>query len=302
MLAGATAADVTVVFAELAELSGGAGGRDRRSSKGAAAADVEVLGLVAALRRATGSPRPVYRVGDERFALLLPRTNRLRAGELMLLATCGAGPAFHWGAGSLSSAGKRAADDPGVLMMLAEADLLIRRRDLSHARALLTRRRRASVATSAAAALALVGGSAFGLDAFGGGAPLRAALEAHGHGSASAHVLGPGASPRAVAPPPSVPTSVTPAVTAAPVAAPVPAVPVARPTSAAPVALVSVQTPPPQPNAATPTPTPTPTVPATTAPPAPSSPVKKLLDDVTELLHQAKHAVPWNKGHHESRF
>ena len=312
-LAALSGTDVTVVLAELAPRR--AKGPRRSPPPAGGPDDVSVLGLVAALRRAAGSPRPLYRVGESRFALLLPGTSRVRAGELMLLAACGPAPAFDWGVGSLAAAGARARFDRAVIVMLADADLHTRRRDLSHATAVLARRRRASVVTGAAATLALLGGSAFALDAGAPGPALQAALRAHAgtdHAPAGpAHTVP--AAPLPSSPPAGVPTATPPATTTTPSPSPEsvggarvePASVVAAPPTAQAVPAVhtvvpTVPTVPTVPAAPTPTPTITVPVPTTTTPPGDTA-TTGLVTLVTDLLHEAKHAVGWGKERHAAR-
>ncbi|HUO48621.1 MAG TPA: hypothetical protein VMU09_07295 [Acidimicrobiales bacterium] len=318
-LAKVAGRDVSVVLAELAP-------RKAKARRGTRLAlvpdDVVVLGLVATLRRATGSPRPLYRLSEHRFALLLPGTSRVRAGELMLVATCGSGPAFDWGAGSLAGAGARAGDDSGVVTMLADADLHIRRRDLVHATHELARKRKASVVTAATAAVALLGGSAF---AFEGGSPGGLPQAALGASHAVTQVPGgAGALHARLRTPPAPDVTVPAPATTVPAPLPAPApglapatdvtVPVAQvssPPSAQTVARIVPSPPatavppvpvPPvaAPPVTVPVPAPTPVPPVTTpTPPADQPPNLLLL--VSGLLHEAKHAVPWFKGHHAER-
>jgi len=317
-LAASSGADVSVVLAELAPRRGVRARRDAGPGPAGGPDDVVVLRLVAALRRATGSPRPIYRLAEHRFALLLPGTSRARAGEVMLLATCASAPAFDWGAGSLAAAGPRAADG-GVVVMLADADLRIRRRDLSHAIAALARRRRASVVTGAAAALVLLGGAAFALDGgpSGPASPaLQAALPAHVGPTRLKPTLKPTLTPTPT-PTPTLPPTTQPTLppsAAVPVSAPTPSTaepsrdpnaapralpvaPVASPAPAAPAVPLepALVTPP-----ATAVP-PVPPAPATTTPPSDGG-GKGVVNLVTGLLYEAKHAVSWNRDRHGTRW
>jgi GGDEF domain-containing protein len=140
----------------------------RRGKNPSTADDVVVLNLVATLRSLLRPADELYRVGKRKFVVLAPETNAAGVGELLLLATCAPGPPFAWGVADLSSTGTEAAQNPNVLLLLAEADLVIRRRDFSQATALLTKRRRMSALVSVAAVTALAGSITLGLDSSAG--------------------------------------------------------------------------------------------------------------------------------------
>jgi hypothetical protein len=137
-------------------------------------------GLVSALRRATaqlGGNGRLYRLGARRLAVLLPRGDSAALGALLLWATCRDAPPFLWGSASLRAGGPGAAAQPDALVVLAEADLHLRRRDLFAARAALARQhRRRRVAGSLAAAVVVLAGVALGLAGGPAGRPGLSAL------------------------------------------------------------------------------------------------------------------------------
>jgi hypothetical protein len=201
-----------------------------------------VLSLVAALRTTVGRAGGVYRVGERKFAVLAPGRAGRGMGELMLLATCAPGPRFSWGAADLSGAGAQAAEKPDLLLLLAEADLLFRRQDFSHANAALTKRRRTSALATAAAVAVVAGGITFGLDttAAGPGDQLHVAL--HGHATHTPPVRSP-EQPIGSGPVPAVPAAApSPGAGSAPT--PVPAGPSGVVSAPVPGALSGVVSPP----------------------------------------------------------
>ena len=202
--------DVAVAMVQLVDLAPGSRERPaKRSGKNTNAVDdAVVLSLLAALRRSLGHADGVYRVGKDKFVVLAPTSDVAGVGEVMLLATCAPGPRFTWGAAGLTAAGTKAVENPDVLLVLAEADLQIRRRDFSHANAILTRRRRVSAVASMAAATVLAGGIAIGLDT--NSAVLsdqpRVALPAHTRAPARAPSPPSGPSPKSSIPPAPIPS------------------------------------------------------------------------------------------------
>jgi hypothetical protein len=149
-------ADLTVAVLEATE-----GGPSARGWPGD---DAALLGLLATIRRTVGREWcSVYRVGLRSLGIVARGADPFSVGEAILLATCLTGPAFVWGRADLRSAGPAATGSPGLLLVLAEADLDERRRDLAGATGRTTSRRHLSVVGSAAAAAVLVAGTAAAL-------------------------------------------------------------------------------------------------------------------------------------------
>lgn len=146
-----------------------------RSSRGAVQlpgrtrvpADDRALGdLVAALQGEVGAGR-VYRLGPRKLAVLVAGAATAELGELVLRVTARA-PRFAWGAARLGAAGPRAVASPDALVVLAEADLHVRRRDLLRARRQLAQHHRRSALAGAGSALVIVLGMLVGLSGTGG--------------------------------------------------------------------------------------------------------------------------------------
>ena len=191
-VAGALAAGLDVAVA-VVEIDGPHRERSKRLGKSTSVlGDVTVLGLVATLRRALGRADGIYRVGQRKLAVLAPGRAGRGMGELMLLATCAPGPNFSWGAADLSAGGAQAAKNPDLLLLLAEADLLLRRQDLSRANATLTRRRRMSALATAAAVALVAGGITFGLDTTAAGPGGQSHLALPGHAGDTPPIRAPG--------------------------------------------------------------------------------------------------------------
>lgn len=279
--AQATRSDVTVAVLEVEDAHVG------RNGDAARVDDVELLGLLATIRRAFHDEPAVYRVAQGSFAVLAAGQGTLSMGERILGATCLVGPRFNWGAASLVGVGDEAAASPDVLLLLAESDLVLRRQDMNRVTHVVTFRRRLSVVGSAAAALLLF--SAVGVALHGSsGAPQRT------------EALAP--APTTTVPAATVPTPVVPSPGPSPASQPPPPTSV-PPSSAAPPPTVSTPTegpaslttggsttnaqltsyqsptpgtgsgtasaPPPPPPPPPPAPTPTPAPPSSTPSPAP---------------------------------
>lgn len=206
-----TAARVAGETLSLAVLQLDTGGTARRwpAREAMAAEDSQLLALLSTIRRGFGS-RDVYRVGREAFAVLAPGVGTAGLGELILQASCIVGPRFDWGTADLRALEVSAVASPDVLLLLAEADLAIRKQDREHATGLADRRRQLSV-VGAAAALLLVAGAGFALGGHGNGpgAPqpqtglaLPARVAPHGTGTSAPPTT---AVPVSTAPPPSAP-------------------------------------------------------------------------------------------------
>jgi GGDEF domain-containing protein len=120
--------------------------------------DGQVLGLLATVRHVFGGRVCVYRIGADALALLARRTGAVAMGEAILQATCLVGPRFTWGTADLRSVGDQAVSSPDALLVLAEADMVLRQRDYVRATESLSSRRRLSVAGSIAAAMLLLAG------------------------------------------------------------------------------------------------------------------------------------------------
>lgn len=125
--------------------------------------DVTLLSLLAAIRRTLHRGDGCYRVGPRKFAVLLRGEDAAAAGSAMLRVTCSGAPRFSWGVSSLRSAGIMSADRADALVVLAEADLHLRRRDYFHARQMLTRQRRNSALAAVAGVMVLVAGVVLGV-------------------------------------------------------------------------------------------------------------------------------------------
>lgn len=161
----------------------GAKGSLHRGRGPAGGAGPGITALVEALRNGLGRAVPggrLYHLGVRRLAVLVPRGNTAAIGEVMLWASCGDAPPFVWGASSLRAAGARAVAQPDALLVLAEADLHLRHRDLVRARAALARQhRQRRLVGSVAGALVLLMGVALGLVGSGpSGRPGLSALHA----------------------------------------------------------------------------------------------------------------------------
>jgi GGDEF domain-containing protein len=128
--------------------------------------DAAVLALGAALAGAGGPGQRVYRLSRRKLAVLAPGTHTVDLGAVVLEATLALGIGFSWGMAGLRASGADVLTSPDVLVMLAEADLHLRRRDYVHARHMLSQHRRRSALASVSAALLLLAGTAFGLGAF----------------------------------------------------------------------------------------------------------------------------------------
>ena len=206
----ASGSDVAVAIAKLDESPKRIGDPHRLAD------DVAVLGLLATLRRAFGHSDGVYRTGDGKFAVLAPDTDASGAREVMLLATCAPGPRFEWGVASLHAAGTKATESPDLLLLLAEGDLYLRRKDFSRANAVLARRRRVSAVASIAAVTLLAGGIALGLETPSAvpGYQLHVAEHAQARGArpepSGGSSIGSSSPPSSSPPPPSTPTSAPP--------------------------------------------------------------------------------------------
>ena len=128
--------------------------------------DAAVLALGAALASAGAPGQRVYRLSRRKLAVLAPGTHTVDLGAVVLEATLAVGLSFSWGMAGLRASGADVLASPDVLLMLAEADLHLRRRDYVQARHMLAQHRRRSALASVSAALLLLAGTAFGLGAF----------------------------------------------------------------------------------------------------------------------------------------
>lgn len=182
-------------------------GRRSQSQSRAPVDDGQLLRLLATVRHVFGRSAGVYRVGEGALGVLAARTGAVTTGELILRATCLIGPPFAWGTADLHSVGEQAVSSPDVLLMLAEADLVLRRRDYATATATLARRRQFAAVGSIAAAMLLVAGAGVAIVRSPGSAPAaRSAAPAH-HSSAPAPLSPPttvpAPAPTVLAPPPA---------------------------------------------------------------------------------------------------
>lgn len=149
--AAVSSADVGVAVVELDQ-------RHRHSRPATGRPDPQnpaLIGLASTLRLAASQADTVYRWGPRRFALVSWDADKVAMRQTMLQAVCLGGEKFHWGVASLSDIGSPAEQNPDLLLMMAEADLHLRRKDLSHAKAALERRRRTTLVGVAAAAMLL---------------------------------------------------------------------------------------------------------------------------------------------------
>jgi GGDEF domain-containing protein len=217
--------------------------------------EAELLGLLATLRTTFDTTVTVYRAGERSFAVLAPGVGAVAVGESILLATC-RGPAFAWGSASLHALGAVPFDAPDTLLLVAEADLHVRRTDARRAKAALTHQRRLSVVSAAAAGLLVVAGAAVGLSgATGQHAPARDAARAPSN--AAPGPSGPGVE---TPEPPSAPPAAPPAPAGTGSGTVVGGSTAPPPPSGSNTVLASFQTPAPAPPA--PPPSPTTTTPA----------------------------------------
>lgn len=265
--ATAAGAELTVAVLEPEDAEIGRYGETVSVNEGA------LLGVLATVRRTFAEGGTVYRAGVGSLVIVAPGVGALSMGELLLRATCGSGPRFFWGRASLRGAGSQGREAPTMLLLLAEADLHLRRQDYLAASGAGPRRRQLSVVGAAAAGLLLVAGVGATL-AGTGGPTTHAARSAE---RAPVHSV----APTTVAPVPAPPVTTPPAVPAPP--APSPSTPAAStvaasapsggPAPAQSAVLTSYQVPaaptttPPPP----PPPSPPSTAPPSTAPP-PSPP------------------------------
>ncbi len=248
--------DLTVAVLEL-EAAGRPGTEGDRVDQGA------LLGLLASVRATFGRRIPVYRVGPGAFALVVRGVGSVEMGKLILLTTCGTGPRFVWGRAGLRAGGEAAESSPGLLLLLAEADLHMRRQDLADAQRTVDRRRQLSVVGSAAASVLLVAGLGAALAGAPGAPVTHAALHAHSGPRPQPSATGPPAISVPASPAPTAPPPALPAAPPTPTPAPRPAQPVNA-------AFGSYQAPLP-PTATPPAPTP-PAPPSPAAPPPPARP------------------------------
>lgn len=235
--------------------------------------DAAVLALAAALAGVGAPGQRVYRLSRRKLAVLAPGSHTVDLGAVVLEATLAVGLGFSWGMAGLRASGADVLASPDVLLMLAEADLHLRRRDYVHARHMLSQHRRRSALASVSAALVLLAATVFGLGAFRG-AP-------HGPGQLAAPA-GLGSSPPA-------PSSSGPAVVPPPPPGPAPGggnQGVSTPTPVVPAVVTHVTPPPPPP---TPAPPP-PSAPPAATPPAPS-PQGTLTGSVHQIVGVAKGLV-----------
>lgn len=161
--------DVTVAVVEPQRSARGSVRTPRRHP--VAAEQGALRDLAAALEDRLAGGARLYRLGTRRLAVVAARWDTRAMGELMLRASCSAAASFVWGTASLRGAGERAAADPDALVVLAEADLHLRRRDLLRARAALARQHRRTALRTVAAALVVLAGAALGVGTSGPGAP-----------------------------------------------------------------------------------------------------------------------------------
>lgn len=261
--AAARGGELTVAVLELEDAHVGPHGTPSKVD------DVEVLGLLATIRRSFDGHRGVYRVAHGSLAVVAPGVGTVAMGEHILRATCSVGPRFHWGTANLRAVGDQAATSPDLLLLLAESDLVLRRQEMTRAGRAVVRHRRLSAVGSAAAALLLFAAVGVALRGPPSPQPTRSALPVQ-----------PAPAPAPASPPTSVPAE-TPAspATSAPPPAPATVHTVSSPTpapgtgSAAPsgvaggsIVLTSYQAPTTQP----PT-TQTPAPPTTQTPPPPGN-------------------------------
>lgn len=163
------AVDVAVAVVEPERPAKGSVRRPRRRPTPSEQGALQAL-AVALQHRLAGGAR-LYRLGTRRLAVTAGRWDTAAMGELMLRTSCSAAPSFVWGTASLHAVGQRAAEDPDALVVLAEADLHRRRRDLVHARAALAKQHQRRALGTVAAALVVLAGIALGLGTGGPGVP-----------------------------------------------------------------------------------------------------------------------------------
>jgi len=125
-------------------------------TKGHAAGDDALLGLVSRLREELRDADTLYRTGGDEFVVIAPFTDAAGAAAMLDRASEGEGPRFSWGVASMRSLGPEAAENPELLMAAADNDLYARRR-YSRAKAdAATTRRTRPVVVLAGAGLASV--------------------------------------------------------------------------------------------------------------------------------------------------
>ncbi len=124
-------------------------------TQGHAAGDAALLALVESLRAVLRTADSLFRIGGDEFVVMTPFTDADGAGAMLRRAAhCGA-PAFSWGVASLAGTGPAAAEDPQLLLVAADTDLYVRRREWRHALSRSASHRRRVVAVSVAASVAL---------------------------------------------------------------------------------------------------------------------------------------------------
>lgn len=166
------------------------------------------LRVAAALREATYLGDNVYRTGRTRFVVVSAGRELGEMRQLALHALCLADTGVRWGASSLATVGLQASETPDVLVMMAEADLHLRRQDFAAAEAVLARRRRTTVG-ALAASVALLAGLAGAMGTTGAGAPTGATAQRAPHVSTVTTTPPPastqGTTPATAPPAPSTP-------------------------------------------------------------------------------------------------
>lgn len=145
--------------------------------------DMALVQLAACLGRLAGEGN-VYRLGPRRLVVVMARaTDSAGLGDVVLRATAGRVPPFVWGTASLGAAGSGALGRPDSLLVLAEADLHRRRRDLRSARRQLARHRRRAGLAAVTSVLVLATGVLVGVHGAVGRPPsARSALPTGGAG------------------------------------------------------------------------------------------------------------------------
>ncbi len=120
--ANRTGLDVSVAVVDLDGL------KAINDSRGHPAGDAALGSLVTTLRKSLRDADTIYRIGGDEFAVIAPFTDAAGAAAMLERAARDGGPAFGWGVASLAGVGEVAGADPHLLVVAADTDMYLRRR------------------------------------------------------------------------------------------------------------------------------------------------------------------------------